>query len=195
MCPSKKTGGHAPVIRPDDSRYFLFLLRTHYAVIGPGESQDRLDRTGRAYTSFFVKRAGRAFSCYTEQQGVIRPHALIICRARFADAFYPVIRNDCVLDVHHGIPLHASVSGTGPGQSLRGRKSRLIINYHGLPDNEIMPCLPVRRSWLEILKKCNERTLYSPWHAGTRPDIIPAADNITINMMDLRKCNQPDSRR
>jgi hypothetical protein len=132
------------------SGYFLFLLRTLYAVICPGESQDWLDRTDRTYTSFFIKGAGRTFSCYTEQQGVIRPHALIIRRARFADAFCPVIHNDCVLVINHGIPLLASVSGTGSGQGMRSRKSGLIINYHGLPDNEIMPCLPVGRARVEI---------------------------------------------
>jgi len=105
------------------SGYFLFLLRTPYTVICPGESQDWLDRTARTYTSFFIKGAGRTFSCYTEQQGVIRPHALIIRRARFANAFCPVIRNDCVLIVNHGITLLASVSGTGSGQGMRGRKS------------------------------------------------------------------------
>jgi hypothetical protein len=101
------------------SGYFLFLLRSLYAVICPGESQDWLDRTDRAYTSFFIKGAGRTFSCYTEQQGVIRPHALIIRRARFTDALCPVIRNDCVLVVYHGIPLLISVSGTGSGQGMR----------------------------------------------------------------------------
>ena len=152
-CVHPKKGDHSPVISQDDSQYFLFLLRTPYAVICPGKSQDWLDRTGRTYTAFFIKGAGRTFSIYTEQQGVIRPHALIICRARFADAFYPVIRNDCVLVVHHGIPLLASVSGTGSEQGMRGRKSGLLINYHGLPDNEIMLCFPVRRSRMEILKK------------------------------------------
>lgn len=82
---------------------FLLLLRTPDTVIRFFESQGGPDRTYRADTPLLIKCAGQAFSRNAEQQFISCSHALIVGRARFADALCPVVGNYSGHVVFHGI--------------------------------------------------------------------------------------------
>jgi hypothetical protein len=74
------------------------------------------------------------------------------------------------------------------------KKSGCIYIYQGFPDNEIMLC---QNDSIITGLSSRVKGIFRGTNADTE---VPGCaeskieDKITINMMDLRECNQPDSR-
>ena len=80
---------------------FLLFLRAPDAVIRLLQPEDLCDRAGGADTTFLLEDAVFALSHNAEQEFLSGPHAFVVARAGPADAFLPVLINECLVFCFH----------------------------------------------------------------------------------------------